>query len=70
MKTRLFLTTGLVAVGILVGDGAALKPLADINTVHTEQLADYGSNETAEIAGEHARDAGVRHDTDVQHHRN
>lgn len=63
MNITRILTTVLVAGAILTGVSTVTVP------TRTAYLADYGSNETAEIAGEHARDAGVRHNPDVQHHR-
>ena len=55
-RIAVVLSAPLVVVGVIAG----------IST-HSHSLADYGSNETAEIGQEHARDAGVRHDTDVRH---
>ncbi len=52
-----FLTAVLVTAGFLAGRAGMTTPLEH----HTEYLADYGANQTAEIAGEHARDAGVPH---------
>lgn len=65
MNIKTFLTAGLVAGGIYISGAEFAAPTQTTTTY----LADYGSNETAEIAGQDARDAGVRHDSDVQHHR-
>ena len=54
-KTPGILASALVAAGILIGG------VSELAATHTQYLADYGSNVTAENAERQAEAKGVRH---------
>jgi len=68
MNQKILLRIAAMLAAPLVMMGIVVKSQA-VDPVNSHDLADYGASVTAQIAQEHARDAGVRHDSDVQHSR-
>jgi hypothetical protein len=60
LRIATFLAAPVVVAGIVAGGGA-------LNHPHPVYLADFGANETAEIAQQHARDEGIQHMPDTRH---